>query len=241
MIEGCRIAVVVPAYREERLIRTTLRGIPTWVDVIVVVDDGSDDGTCAAVREAGDPRVVLLVHGSNRGVGAAIATGYARALSLGADILVVMGGDAQMDPADLPNLLAPIVAGEADYVKGNRFVHAEVRNMPAMRRLAGRCLAALTRATTGLDIDDSQCGYTALAAQAALRLPLETLWPRYGYPNDLLALLASRGLRVREVAVRPVYGQEVSGVRPWHAAVVAWVIVQRWRRNRGVRLREVQA
>ena len=100
--------------------------------------------------------------------------------------------------------------------------------MPWPRRLAGRWLARLTSLASGLDVDDSQCGYTALTASAARRIPLAELWPRYGYPNDLLLLLARAGCRVREVPVRPVYANEQSGVRPWHALVVAGVILRRW-------------
>jgi glycosyltransferase involved in cell wall biosynthesis len=223
-----RVAIIVPAYREEHLIAETLRRLPPCVDDIVVVDDASPDGTSDAVRAVSDPRVTLLRHPENRGVGAAIVTGYQRALDRGADILVVMAGDNQMDPDDLALLLEPIHAGEADYVKGNRFLHPEVRAMPWPRRLAGRWLARLTSLASGLDVDDSQCGYTALTASAARRIPLAELWPRYGYPNDLLLLLARAGCRVREVPVRPVYANEQSGVRPWHALVVAGVILRRW-------------
>jgi glycosyltransferase involved in cell wall biosynthesis len=233
------VAVVVPAHQEERLIGRTLRGLPALVDHIVVVDDASTDGTSQAVRAVADPRVVLLRHPENLGVGAALATGYQEALTLGADVLVVMAGDNQMDPADLPRLLDPIGTGRADYVKGNRFVHPEARNMPWERRLAGRWLARLTRAASGLRIDDSQCGYTALRADMARRVPLARLWPRYGYPNDLLLLLANVGARVEEVPVRPVYASERSGVRPWHAVVVARVIATRWLELRVSRLQRV--
>ncbi len=222
------MAIIVPAYREERLIAEMLGRLPPCVDDIVVVDDASPDDTSDAVRAVSDPRVTLLRHPANRGVGAAIVTGYQWALERGADVLVVMAGDNQMDPDDLSQLLEPIHAGEADYVKGNRFLHPEVRAMPWPRRLAGRWLARLTCLASGLDVDDSQCGYTALAADAARRVPLAQLWPRYGYPNDLLLMLARAGCRVREVPVRPVYADERSGVRPWHALVVAGVILRRW-------------
>lgn len=225
---GLRVAVIVPAHQEERLISEMLRRVPACVDTIVVVDDASRDGTSDAVRALPDARLTLLRHPENRGVGAAIATGYRSALEQGADVLVVMAGDNQMDPDDLPQLLEPIRKGEADYVKGNRFVHPEVRAMPWARRLAGKGLARLTSLASGLRVDDSQCGYTALSAAAARRIPLSELWPRYGYPNDLLLMLARAGCRVHEVPVRPVYAGERSGVRPWHALVVAGVILRRW-------------
>lgn len=224
MWNGRRIAVVIPALDESERIASVVTGIPSWVDEIVVVDDGSRDGTSGAAERAGDPRTTVIRHDTNRGVGAAIATGYERGLALGADVLVVMAGDRQMDPTDLPALLAPIVEARADYVKGNRFIHPERRRMPTLRRLAGKVLSAATRTITGYHIDDSQCGYTALSADAARRLPLGELWPRYGYPNDLLVLLSREGFRVSEVPVRPVYAGEKSGIRAWHAAVVLWVL-----------------
>jgi glycosyltransferase involved in cell wall biosynthesis len=225
---GLRISVVIPCYREAKLVGLTLNGLPPWVDHICAVDDASDDDTCEAIERIADPRVELVRHTVNQGVGAAITTGYRHALAAGADIWVVMAGDNQMDPSDLPALIAPIVEGEADYTKGNRFRHAERRRMPLLRRIGGRLLSVATRLTTGLPISDSQCGYTALRGRAARQLPLEALWPRYGYPNDLLGMLAARALTVKEVTVRPVYATEQSGIRFWHTLVVLWVILRRY-------------
>jgi glycosyltransferase involved in cell wall biosynthesis len=226
-----RIAVIVPAYREERLIARTLGRMPAYVNAIYVVDDASPDGTLAAARAGGDPRVVCLSHPHNRGVGAAIVTGYRAALAGGYEVLAVMAADDQMHPDDLEPLVRAIVDG-ADYAKGNRFVHAESRRMPWPRRLAGEALSAVTRLATGLRVSDTQCGYTALSARAARALPLDELWPRYGYPNDLLGMLAARRLSVAELPVRPVYADEDSGVRPWHALSVLAVISRRWWRER---------
>jgi glycosyltransferase involved in cell wall biosynthesis len=222
------VAVVVPAHNEERLIDVTLARIPPFVDAIYVVDDGSSDDTWRKLQSVTDPRLRRIRHRDNRGVGAAIVSGYYRALRDGNQIIAVMAGDNQMDPADLPALLTPIARGEASYVKGNRFRHVEVRRMPRLRRWAGRGLALVTRTFTGLDVDDTQCGYTALAAACAAALPLDDLWPRYGYPNDLLGLLARGGFRVVEVPVRPVYAGETSGIRPWHAALIVGLILRRW-------------
>jgi hypothetical protein len=154
-------------------------------------------------------------------------TGYRDALAAGADVLVVMAGDGQMDPIDLPALLDPIADNRADYVKGNRFRHVQARRMPPLRRYAGKALALATRLATGLDVDDTQCGYTAITGETASLLPLDRLWPRYGYPNDLLGMLAASRRSVAEVPVRPVYADEESGVRPWHFGVVLWVIARR--------------
>jgi hypothetical protein len=215
MLEGAHVAVVVPAFDEARLIARTLASIPRFVDRVVVVDDASRDRTAQIVAGWEDPRVELVRHAVNRGVGAAIATGYRRAFEGGADVAAVMAGDAQMDPADLRRVVAPIVRGEADYVKGDRLSHPAARaRMPVARWVGNHALSRLTRLTTGLSIRDSQCGYTALGREAARRLPLDRLYPRYGYPNDLLSLAAVARLRVAEVVVRPVYGEERSGIRP---------------------------
>jgi glycosyltransferase involved in cell wall biosynthesis len=227
-----RIAVIIPAYQEARLVGRTLESVPPWVDDIIVVDDASTDGTHRAVSSQGDPRIVLLRHERNAGVGRTIVSGYRKALELGAEVLVVMAADGQMDPEDLPTLLDPVVEGHADYVKGNRLVHAARRQMPVERRVAGRLLGLATRLGTGLSVGDSQCGFTALGATAARALPLDELWPRYGYPNDLLGLLAAARLRVVEVPVRPVYADEESGVRPWHFGVVLWIVARRAYRSR---------
>ncbi len=234
-----RVSVIVPCYREARLVGRTLARIPNWVDHIHVVDDGSDDGTDAAILAFGDPRIDLIRHHHNRGVGAAIVTGYLRAIESRAQLLVVMAGDNQMDPEDLPQLLRPLTEGVVDYAKGNRFLHHERRRMPWMRRMGGTILSWATRWATGLSVSDSQCGYTVLRASAALRLPLTTLWPRFGYPNDLLGMLAARDMVVADVAVRPIYADERSGIRAWHLLVVLFVILRRMLLERApARMRE---
>jgi glycosyltransferase involved in cell wall biosynthesis len=225
---GQRITVVIPCYREAKLIRQTLSRIPPWVDHICAVDDGSHDETAETIRQGTDPRVQLVVHPHNLGVGAAITSGYRHALAQASELLVVMAGDNQMDPEDLPNLLAPVAQGHADYVKGNRFIHPERRRMPLQRRLGGMILSFVTRMTTGLTISDSQCGYTVLRGSVARSLPLDALWPRFGYPNDLLGMLAARRFVVKDVPVRPVYADEKSGIRFWHLLVVLWVILRRY-------------
>jgi glycosyltransferase involved in cell wall biosynthesis len=221
MLDGAKIAVIVPAFREERQLGRMLGRIPAFVDAVYVVDDASDDGTLAVARNAGDPRVRCLVHGENRGVGAAIVSGYRAALDEGHDVLAVMAADDQMHPDDLAPVVRGVLAG-VDYAKGNRFVHPDSRSMPPLRRAGGELFSLLTRLSTGLRISDSQCGYTALAAR----------FPRYGYPNDLLVMLAARGFTVVDVPVRPVYADERSGLRPWHVARIPFVIARRWWKER---------
>ncbi|HKO46207.1 MAG TPA: glycosyltransferase family 2 protein [Polyangiaceae bacterium] len=235
MWQSAQVAVIVPCFREARLIERTLASMPAFVDLIVVVDDASDDGTAEVVLGVGDPRVELVVHAENRGVGAAIVSGYRAALAADCDVLVVMAGDAQMAPEDLSAVVEPVALGQASYVKGNRFRHVRKTDMPLARRVAGRLLALATRLATGLRVDDCQCGYTAISRAAALRLPLDDLWPRFGYPNDLLGMLAARALSVVEVPVRPVYADERSGVRAWHALSILLLIARRYVRERPVR------
>jgi glycosyltransferase involved in cell wall biosynthesis len=208
MFESKRVAVVVPAFNEARAIDAMLATMPDFVDHIVVVNDASKDDTAAIVNGVDCSRVELISHHRNQGVGAAIVTGYQRALALGCDVVAVMAGDGQMDPADLPAVIGPVVRGEADYVKGNRFKHREIwKAMPATRLIGNVALSAATKLTSGyLHIFDSQCGYTAISASALLAIDLDGVFPRYGYPNDVLARLHVANMRVLDVPVRPIYG-----------------------------------
>lgn len=224
MIDSCRIAVVVPAKNEERFVGTVVRTLPSFVDVPIVVDDGSDDDTSGVARRASD-RVVVIRHPRSRGVGGAIVAGYRRALDDGADVVAVMAGDGQMDPAELGDVVGPVVAGQAGYVKGNRLRHPDVwRVMPWHRLVGTAVLGTLTARATGLALSDSQCGYTAIGRDALERIDLDGLWTGYGYPNDLLGALARARVSVREVTVRPVYGEEHSGLRARHVGTILWLL-----------------
>jgi glycosyltransferase involved in cell wall biosynthesis len=219
-----RVAIV-PALNEAPRIARVITTMPSVIDRILVVDDGSTDETARVARATFDPRVEVLVHGSRLGVGAAIATGALRARELGAATAVVMAGDGQMDPADLPALLGPVLRGEADLVKGNRLAWpGGALAFPRTRLVGVVALAAATRVATGLPIDDAQCGYVAFGRHALDRVPWRDLWPSFGYPNDLLGHAARLDLRVAEVPVRPVYEGEESKLRPRHAPAIAWVI-----------------
>ena len=242
MLGNAHIAVVVPAYNEALLIASTLRTVPAYVDHVLVIDDGSVDGTSEIARSVGDERVRVVQHACNRGVGAALATGYALALEAGADVVAVMAGDGQMHPDDLTRLLWPVVNGEVDYTKGDRLSHPLARlHMPRWRFIGNHVLSTFTRLCTGSALRDSQCGYTALSRRALESLPLDGLWHGYGYPNDLIGQLCLSGAAVRDVVVRPIYGSERSGIRVWHALfVIPWVLLRvLWRRIDSPRTRPV--
>ena len=212
------IAVVVPAYNEEKLIARTLNEIPGLVDKMIVVDDASTDNTAMIVRELAenDQRIQLIQHEENQGVGGAIATGYKKARDLGIDATVVMAGDAQMDPSDLVRIIEPVVNGSADYTKGNRLFYGDSWNMiPHYRYLGNSFLSLMTKISSGYwHIADSQSGYTAISLIALQRINLDKIYKRYGMPNDLLIKLNQHDFRVRDVHVRPVYNVgEKSGIK----------------------------
>lgn len=231
MIDSSTLAVVIPAKDEAAHIAEVVTTLPDFVDHVVVVDDGSHDDTAGHARRAnGD--VVVVRHLHAKGVGAAIVAGYRQALNLGADVAAVMAGDGQMDPDELERVVTPIVRGRAGYVKGNRLRDPEVlRVMPWQRMCGTAVLGALTARVVGMEIGDSQCGYTGISAKALAAIDLDGLWPSYGYPNDLLAALGRADIVVEEVVVRPIYRGEASGLRARHVAVIMWLLARAaWRR-----------
>ena len=230
MLEGKRVAVVVPAHDEEQLVATTLGTIPGFVDRIIVVDDGSADATAERVRSFGDSRVELIVHERNRGVGAAIVTGYKRALELDLDVVCVMAADNQMDPDDLEALVRPVARGEVDYAKANRLFTGQAWVLiPRTRYLGNAVLSLLTKVASGYwHVADSQSGYTAAGKETLAVLDLDRVYTGYGFPNDMLVHLNVVNARVRDIPSRPVYGVgERSGIR-YHkvAPRISWLLVK---------------
>jgi glycosyltransferase involved in cell wall biosynthesis len=230
MLNGRLILVVVPAFREEAFIAQVIETMPSFVDTIIVIDDGSPDQTTAKAKATNDPRVVLLRHYERRGVGATITTGYVEALNLTKhphDAVIVMAGDGQMHPDDLETVAMPIVRGEADYVKGDRFRDPKVRKKMGLPRfLGGQIFSRLTSLAIGQPISDSQCGFTGISRHALSVIDLPDLWPSFGYPNDLLGQLASYRLRISEVAVRPIYGSEISKLRLRHLPPIFFLLAR---------------
>jgi glycosyltransferase involved in cell wall biosynthesis len=230
MLEGKRVAVVVPAYNEERLVAETITGIPSFVDRIFVVDDASTDGTAEAARALRDPQVEVIVHERNQGVGAAIVTGYKRAVEERIDVTCVMAGDNQMDPEELEALALPVARGEVDYHKANRLFTGQAWQLiPRTRYLGNAILSLLTKIASGYwHVADSQAGYTAIGLPILSLLDLGRVYKRYGFPNDLLVHLNVWNARVRDFPSRPIYGVgERSGIRLRKVVpTISWLLLK---------------
>lgn len=211
-----KIAVIVPCYRARAQVLGVLARIGPECAAVYVVDDACPDGSGAHVREAcRDPRVRVLVHEENQGVGGATLTGYRAALAEGADVLVKLDADGQMDPALIPALVAPILLGEADYAKGNRFFDLEgLRSMPSVRLFGNSALSFLNKLSSGYwDVFDPTNGFTALHAAVARRLPFAKLARRYFFESDLLFRLGTLRAVVTDVPMPAHYGDEHSHLR----------------------------
>ncbi|TPW70692.1 glycosyltransferase family 2 protein [Schumannella sp. 10F1B-5-1] len=215
MYKGAVIAAVVPAYKEESMIATVITTMPDYVDHIVVVDDCSPDDTSGVVRSTVDPRVELIRHEINQGVGGAIITGHRRAIELGADVNVIMAGDAQMDPQHLPALLDEVTDRGFGFAKGNRFFSPEsVSGMPPYRVFGNFVLSFMTKLASGYwHLFDPQNGYTAVRTEVLERVPLDRVAKRYSFENDLLIHLNILQVPAVDVAIPAVYGDEVSSIR----------------------------
>jgi glycosyltransferase involved in cell wall biosynthesis len=236
VFQGKKIGVTVPAYNEERLVASVINNMPSYVDRVYIVDDGSTDRTRQIVSDMcqKNHKVELVEHKTNRGVGAAIATGYERCLEDGMDIAVVMAGDNQMDPAELPKLLAPVINGEAGYCKGNRMASFRtMKGMPPLRRFGNWLLKWITRVSSGnYKIADPQNGYAAVSSEALQRIKLDDLYPYYGYCNHLLAKFTVAGVRAIEVPIPARYQGEKSKIRySKYIRKVGWLLLNNfaWR------------
>jgi glycosyltransferase involved in cell wall biosynthesis len=218
MFEGKRVAVVVPAHNEETQIETVIRTMPELVDQIVIVDDMSSDQTVKVVKELTKryPKVHLIEHEANQGVGGAIVTGYKYARDQKYDVTVVMAGDAQMDPEDLPVVAGPVARGEVDYCKGNRLFTGEAfQKIPKVRYFGNSILSLMTKVASGYwHVADSQTGYTAINLRMLQLINWDQTYKRYGCPNDYLVRLNIYDATVRDVPINPVYDVgEKSGIR----------------------------
>ncbi len=215
MYNGARIAAVVPAYKEEKMISQVIDTMPEFVDHIVIIDDHSPDDTSAVVQASTDDRVVLIRHEVNQGVGGAIITGHRAAMELGADVNVIMAGDAQMDPAYLPALLDHVTIEGYGFAKANRFFAPEsFEGMPRYRIFGNIVLSFMTKLASGYwHLFDPQNGYTAIRTEVLRRVPLDNVARRYSFENDLLIHLNILQVPAVDVPIPAVYGEEVSSIK----------------------------
>lgn len=215
MYKGAVVAAVVPAYKEETMIATVIETMPGFIDHIVVVDDCSPDATSEVVRSIGSSRVTLIRHEVNQGVGGAIITGHRAAMELGADVNVIMAGDAQMDPAHLPALLDQVTDGGYGFAKANRFYAPEsFQGMPRHRVFGNIVLSFMTKLASGYwHLFDPQNGYTAVRVEVLRNIPLDAVAKRYSFENDFLIHLNIQQVSAVDVPVPAVYGDEVSSIK----------------------------
>lgn len=238
MFEKQKIAVVIPAYNEEKMISGVIKTIPDFVDLIIIVDDNSQDKTVQIVQKAArnlKKKIEIIKHKENQGVGAAIVNGYKRVLILKMDAVAVMAGDGQMDPTELKDLVLPIIHNEADYAKGNRLIYGQAwREIPRIRYLGNSVLSLLTKIASGYwHVADSQTGYTVISFKTLRSINLNNLYKRYGFPNDILIHLNIARARVQEMPIKPIYHQSgKSGIRLWQVVpTISWLLLRRffWR------------
>ena len=232
MYKGKTVTVVVPAYDVASHILQVLKTIPEFVDGIVVVDDCGSDATGQVLAQVTDPRVAVLKHESNQGVGGAMVTGFKRALKDGAELVVKMDGDGQMDPGYLPELLTPLIEEGFGYAKGNRFLdNARLRAMPVYRLIGNYILTFLTKLVSGYwHSFDPQNGFIAVRAEALQKLDLDHIARRYFFENDMLVHLNIFNIRMKDVPIPARYGEEKSSMRiseilltfPWYLFCRFW-------------------
>jgi hypothetical protein len=233
------VAVVVPCYRVADQVVRVIRGVPDWAQTIVCVDDRSPDDSSERIRRLNDPRVVLLRHEHNQGVGGAVVTGYRECLRRGADVIVKMDGDDQMDARHLPALIEPLLRGEADYTKGNRWADQEqLRTMPPVRRFGNLALSFALKLCTGhWRIFDPCNGYTAIRASVLRQLPLERLARDYYFETSMLVELNVVRAVVQDVPIPARYADEKSSLRVgrvlrrFPTALVRSLLHRTWQRH----------
>ncbi len=237
MYKDKKISVVVPCHNEESQIEAVVKGLPEYIDKIVIIDDKSNDETVHIIKKLknGNDKIISIFHNKNQGVGAAIASGYKWSRDNDIDISVVMAGDNQMDPKDLPAILDPLVQDNVDYSKGNRLFSGEAyKKIPKMRYLGNSVLSLFTKIASGYwHIADSQSGYTAINKKMLNVINWDNMFKRYGQPNDLLVSLNINNAVVRDVHIEPVYGVgEKSGIKIYKVIFsIGWLLVKSFLRR----------
>lgn len=218
MLENHTIAVVIPSFKVSNQVLSVLKEIGPEVDKIYVVDDACPDGSGRLVQtKCLDSRVEVLFHETNLGVGGATKTGYSKALQLGFDIVVKLDGDGQMDPSLIKQIVSPIVRGQADYVKGNRFDKIEdLKQMPKVRIFGNAVLSLVSKVSTGYwNITDPTNGFTAIHKSVLRELQLPKISNDYFFESDMLFRLSIGGAVVKDLSIAATYGSEESNLRVW--------------------------
>lgn len=216
MYKCSTIGIVIPAYNEEKLILKTLESIPSYVDKIYVTDDCSTDRTSELVLSFNDPRVKLVRHDKNTGVGGAIVTGFKKALKDNIDIVTIMAGDNQMDSRFLPKLLLPIINGETDFTKGNRLKRDYWKGMSHFRLFGNRLLSLINKIVSGYwSISDPQNGYVALSKSCLKKIDIDSLYKGYAFENDIMIKANIADINMRNVLIPARYGDEQSKIVYW--------------------------
>jgi glycosyltransferase involved in cell wall biosynthesis len=232
MYRNKSICVIVPAYNEETQISRVIETMPDYVDQIVIVDDVSKDETVKVIERyrQENEKIVLIKHETNQGVGGAIGTGYRWARDNDFDLAVVMAGDGQMDPADLPVLLDPVVEDKVDCSKGNRLFTGEAyKKIPKIRYFGNAFLSFLTKVASGYwHVADSQSGYFVINKKVLHTIDWDRMYKRYGQPNDLLVRLNVYSFRITDVPTRPVYNiGEKSGIKIGRVIfTISWLLIR---------------
>jgi dolichol-phosphate mannosyltransferase len=210
------VAIVIPAFKVSEHIVKVVESIGPEVNKIIVVDDACPESSGNLLQESiTEPRLEVIYHSVNKGVGGAVKTGYKRALELGYEVVVKIDGDGQMDCSKIRDLITPILTNQADYTKGNRFFEIEaVQKMPKIRIIGNLGLTFMTKFSTGLwHIFDPNNGFTAIRSNILKKLNLEKIDNRYFFESDILFRLNLIQARVSDVPLPALYGQEKSNLR----------------------------
>lgn len=216
MFNNQKIAVIIPTYKAENHLRQVIEGLPQIIDHIIVVNDKCPQGSgnIAVELQTGDPRIIVLFHEINQGVGGSMITGYRKAIELGCDVMVKMDSDDQMDPAFIPELIKPIVENKAGYAKGNRFVDFKaLRSMPGFRLFGNSALSFFVKACSGYwNLMDPTNGFTAISQESLLKLNLDKISKRYFFESDMLIHLNIQNTVIKDVPIPARYGSEESSL-----------------------------
>ena len=211
------LCVVIPMFDSQDHIKYIISELPSYIKSIIVVDDCSQDTSYERAKASGDPRVNLIRHTQNLGVGGAMLSGYTKAMELGAEIIIKIDSDGQMDPAYLPHIIGPIMVGETDYAKGNRFLHArELQKMPTIRRIGNIGLSIFTKLASGYwNIFDPTNGFTAIHTSLLHLINIENIDRRYFFETSMLLELGLINAVVMDVPIPAKYSGETSQLSEW--------------------------